>query len=227
MLDNLEFDTLLRLQRRLLYDVSGGGSPSLILCELAPLVTIGREGSLMHANLEENQPDGKPWPIRWVNRGGGAWLHLPGQLMICPILPLQKLSLSLKDFLDRLEGAIRGLLAEFELPDVACGPSRTILAGSRPIACLGAAVRSWVTYHGAVLNINPSLELFRRVRTGEQHQPMTSLVRECRRPVRPGHVRQRLVEYFQTAFGVARSVLFMEHPLLAPETRRHALVAPR
>lgn len=227
MLGALEFDALHHLQRRLVYEVAGGASPSLILCELTPLITIGREGSRFHIDLEDQQPDGRPWSIRWVNRGGGCWLHLRGQLVICPILPLRRLGLSVKDYLDRLGQTFAQLLHESGLPELAVQPTRTIHAASRPIACVGAAVRGWVTYHGAVLNVDPGLELYRRVRCGEREPPMTSLLRESRRPVRVAHVRERFVAHFQKVFGLERMVLFMEHPSLSREKRSHALVATR
>src|SRR5207237_5878872 len=87
--------------------------------------------------------------------------------------------------------------------------------GNRPIAAVGVAVRDWVTYYGAVLNISPPLEPFRWVRDARSGDgPMTSLERERRGPLRSSLVRERLVEHFAAAFGFTDTALFFNHRLL-------------
>jgi lipoyl(octanoyl) transferase len=83
------------------------------------------------------------------------------------------------------------------------------------IAEVGVAVRGWVAYFGAAFNVNPDLELFRRVKCGGPNEPpMTSVERERRGPLRPSLVRERLLEHFATRFGFARTTLFSDHPYL-------------
>ena len=49
LLGTVDFDALLRLQRRLHYEISGDrGQAALILCEHPPLITVGRHGSRAH-----------------------------------------------------------------------------------------------------------------------------------------------------------------------------------
>jgi len=72
-----------------------------------------------------------------------------------------------------------------------------------------------VAYFGAVLNINPDLFPFRMVRTAvNEKEPMTSLARERRGPLRPSLARERLLEHFTTAFPFQRTALFSNHPSL-------------
>ena len=52
------------------------------------------------------------WPVRWVNRGGGCVLHLPGQLAIYPILALDRLGLGLQAFLDHLHAVFADVFRE-------------------------------------------------------------------------------------------------------------------
>src|SRR5207248_360546 len=90
-----------------------------------------------------------------------------------------------------------------------------VWANGRLLAHVGVAVREWVTYFGATLNVHPDLEPFRRLQiTGPGEPPMTSLAREHRDPVRDAMVRQRLVEAFARHFGFARTSLFHTHPAL-------------
>jgi hypothetical protein len=74
---------------------------------------------------------------------------------------------------------------------------------------------SAVAYYGACFNLHPSLDAYRLVRCFPGTvEPMTSLERERRGPVRPSMVRERLVEHFRESFGFARVALFSDHPAL-------------
>src|SRR2546426_7889619 len=100
LLGLVEFEAALRLQRRLHYEVSGDRTQAgLILCEHPPLITVGRHGSHAHIGWQAEELRVRQWPIRWVNRGGGSWLHLPGQLAIYPIVPLDRLGLGVQAYL--------------------------------------------------------------------------------------------------------------------------------
>ena len=92
LLGTVDFEAALTLQRRLVYQISGERSlAALILCEHPPLITVGRKGSRAHILCGPEELCARRWPIRWVNRGGGCLLHLPGQLAVYPILPLDRL----------------------------------------------------------------------------------------------------------------------------------------
>src|SRR5262245_2663599 len=83
LLGSVDYGAMLRFQHRLVYEISGDRSRSLlILCEHPPLISVGREGSHEHIGFEPAELDAREWPVRWVNRGGGCLLHLPGQLAI-------------------------------------------------------------------------------------------------------------------------------------------------
>ena len=81
LLGTVDFEEMLQFQRRLVYEVSGDRwRAMLVLCEHGPLISVGREGSLEHIGFEPHELAAREWPVRWVNRGGGCLLHLPGQL---------------------------------------------------------------------------------------------------------------------------------------------------
>jgi lipoyl(octanoyl) transferase len=216
LLGPVEFEAALTLQRYLVYQVAGDrDSAALLCCEHAPLITVGRQGSRAHILCEPEELRARRWQVRWVNRGGGCLLHLPGQLAVYPILPLDRLGLGIQAYLDRLQGVLNALLDDFNI-SAGTRPGRPGLwVGGRPIAAVGLAVRQWVTYYGAVLNVNPDLEPFRRVRcVGGGEEPMTSLERERRGPLRPALVRERFLEHFAARFGFDRTSLFFDHPAL-------------
>jgi lipoyl(octanoyl) transferase len=227
LLGNVSFDAALALQRRLVYEISGDRDrAALVVCEHPPLVTVGRQGSATHIVCEPRELQARGWPVRWVNRGGGCMLHLPGQLAIHPILPLDRFGLGLQDYVDRLQQVLGDVLADFEVPGEVRRDWPGVWAGGRLIAGVGVAVCDWVSYYGAYLNINPLLLPFRHVRcAGAGGGPMTSLERERHRPVRASLVRERLLEHFATRFPVARTSLFSDHPSLSRKAGSDALAS--
>jgi lipoyl(octanoyl) transferase len=216
LLGAVDFEAALLLQRYLVYQVSGDRQgAALVLCEHPPLITVGRQGSRAHILCEPEELRSRRWQVRWVNRGGGCMLHQPGQLAIYPILPLDRLGLGVQTYLERLQEVLLAVLGDFSVRGETRPGQAGVWVNSRLIAGVGVAVRDWVSYYGAVLNVNPDLELFRRVRCGGgSEQPMTSLERERRGPPRPSLVRERLLEHFAARFHFERTSLFFNHPTL-------------
>jgi lipoyl(octanoyl) transferase len=229
LLGTVEFEAALALQRRLVYQVTGDpASAAFVLCEHPPVITVGRHGSRAHILAEPEELLARRWPVRWVNRGGGTLLHLPGQFAVYPILSLERLGLGVQAYLDRLHALLLALLDDFRVRGEVRPGQPGVWVGDRLIASVGVAVRSWVTYYGVALNVNPDLRPFRLVRCGgKDNGPMTSLERERRGPLRPSLVRERLLEHFTGQFTFARTSLFSDHPSLTRKASTDALATRR
>jgi lipoyl(octanoyl) transferase len=228
LLGTVDFEEMLRVQRRLVYDVAGDRDRAvLILCEHSQGISVGREGSREHIRCGPAELAARRWPVRWVNRGGGCVLHVPGQLAIYPIIALDRLGLGLQAYLDHLHAVIADVLREFDVTATSAAGRSGVWVGGRRIAHVGVAVNDWVAYFGATLNINPDMELLKRVTDGRNGElPVTSMERERRAPVRPATVRQRLVEAFGREFQLDRVSLFPSLPELTRQARIDA-VTPR
>jgi lipoyl(octanoyl) transferase len=219
LLGTLDFDEAQRLQRGLVFHIAEGGA-ALVLCEHPPLITIGRQGSPGHVRLGEEERLARSWPLRWVPRGGGVFLHLPGQLAVYPVLALSRLSLSVTAYLDGLHQVFVRLLDDFGVRGETRPGQAGVWVGNRLLAGVGVGVRGGVTTFGAVLNLDPDLTPFRLVQTGGPDDgPMTSLARERRGALRPALVRQRLIEHFADRFGFGRTDLVF-HPPARPGHQR-------
>ena len=227
LLGSLDFDELLRLQRRLAFHLSAGeGTGALILCEHPPLITVGRDGNLGDIHLTPDELTAQRWAVRWVPRGGGCILHLPGQLAVYPILALERLGLSIPAYLERLQQVLVAVLDDFGISGQSGADQAGVRVGNRLLSALGVGVRGGVSLFGAVFNINPDVTLFRFVHTGAASDgPMTSLARERKGPLRAALVRQRLLEHFAEGFGFGRTDLLFHPPdqpghqrLLTPST---------
>jgi lipoyl(octanoyl) transferase len=183
-----------------------------VLCEHPPLITVGRHGSPAHVRCDPEELRSRRWRVRWVNRGGGCLLHLPGQLLAYAVLALDRRRLGVAEHVGRLQGVARAVLDDFGVRTELRPGQGGVWAGGRLIAEVGVAVRDWVSYFGLALNVNPDLGPFRLVDNGGA--PMTSLERERHGPLRPAFVRQSLLEHFGEAFPFARTSVFFHHPLL-------------
>ncbi len=215
LLGTVAFDDLLALQRRLVYEISGQRSRGiLILCELSHQFSVGRAGSSANILYEPSELLARGWPVRWVNRGGGCLLHGPGQLVVIPIIALDELGLDLPRYLESLHQVLLTTCQEADTPATLHSDHCGVWSSDRLLAHVGVAVHDWVTYFGAAINIDPDLELFRKVHCDGHAEPMTSLARERRSPVRAAMIRQRLVEAFAEQFGFFRTSIFHNHPAL-------------
>ena len=218
LLGCLDFETFLALQRRLHYEITGDRRrAALILCEHPPIITVGRQGSRSHIRLETDDLRQRRWPIRWVQRRGGCVLHLPGQLAVCPILPLDRLCCGVPAYVQTLGATLADVMGDFSIRAPVRASDEGIWVGERMLAALGVSVRDWVSGFGAYVNLHPALDAYRCVGVA-----MTSLQRERRGPVRPSLVRERLIEHFQHRFGFGKVALFSDHPMLHGMTQRCA-----
>ncbi|MCI0456778.1 MAG: hypothetical protein L0Z62_07350, partial [Gemmataceae bacterium] len=127
--------------------------------------------------------------------------------------------------LARLHRAVVATLADFSVRAVTRPDRAGVWAAGRPVAGVGVAVRDWVTWYGAFLNVNPDLVPFRSVRSGPGEAPMTSLARERHGPVRMALVRQSLVGHLAYEFGFARPSVFFSHPTLDRHAHQRVEVA--
>jgi lipoyl(octanoyl) transferase len=224
LLGGLGFDSLLALQRRLVYDIAGDrDGAALVLCDHPTGITIGREGSAAHVRPNADDLAARGWPVEWVARGGGAMLHVPGQVACYPVLPLDALNLNPGRYVHELLGLALDLCRGFGVAAVPDPARPGVRVGGRRLIHIGVAVRDWVSSFGLVVNVNPDLAPFREVRCDGDPLPMTSLARESEHRVRVTTVRQRLVELIAARFGCARVSVFHNHPAALPRPTRHAI----
>ncbi|MFZ5830649.1 MAG: lipoyl(octanoyl) transferase LipB [Planctomycetota bacterium] len=217
LLGRIGFDVCLELQRRLIPQVAerDDGQVTLLLCEHPTVVTIGRGGSPAHVARESYLIRNRQIPVTWVNRGGGCLMHAVGQLAIYPLLPLRWHGLRPGVFLERLQTALIESLDELNVPSEPRAGRFGVWGRTGQLAALGVAVRNWVTYYGAYLNVTPPMGLFRLVESDpKERTAMSCLVTERRGPVRMPTVRAVLVRRLAEAFGCDRYHLYTGHPML-------------
>src|SRR5271155_2905507 len=89
LLGTVELEAALELQERLRREVAArtDAHGTILVCEHPPCVTVGREGSFSDVLVDREELVARKMQIRWLNRGGGTFAHLPGQLSVYVIVP--------------------------------------------------------------------------------------------------------------------------------------------
>src|ERR1700722_10746985 len=108
--------------------ISKTSDETLIVCEHPQVITIGR------APGSASEVFGTTIPIFEVSRGGRATLHLPGQVVVYPILDLNKRGKDLHAYMRLLEEAIINTLKDFRVEATRCeGKTGVWIDGKRKI----------------------------------------------------------------------------------------------
>ena len=176
---------------------------TLFFTEHEPVFTVGlRKGAAQHLLWDAATRARKG--IDWVpsNRGGDITYHGPGQIVAYPIVSLHQRK-DLHAYLRDLESVVIRTLTHFKLA-AARREGKTVIwiDNQRKICAIGVAVRSWVTYHGFALNLNPDLSHFEGiVPCGITDGGVTSLAAELQTPPTATAIKDRLAVEFEAVFA--------------------------
>ena len=184
-LQRLSFREAFRLQERLRDDciASGGRCSHLLMVEHPPTITLGRAAQSRDVLADRRRLAGLGVEVFETNRGGEATYHGPDQLVAYPIINLTTRGRDLHRYLRDLEGWLVRLCRSYGVEAHANSPHTGVWVGERKIASIGIAVRRWVSYLGAALNVSTDLSYYDLiVPCGLRGVTMTSMARECARP---------------------------------------------
>lgn len=224
LLGVVDFLEIQQIQRRLAYEQSERGGASLIICEHPPTISVGRQGSRMHIEPDDDELASMGVRVHWVSRGGGCALHLPGQLSYYLILPLEVFGLTPMRHVERLQRVILRVLDEFDLKGTARMNPPGVFLGSARVASLGVAVNRGIAYHGFTLNVAPYLGPFGLLsEPGVDGSPLrqTSMQARRQRPTSMSQAREALIRHTEEVFELDRHHLHTHHPQLRRKVLYH------
>jgi lipoate-protein ligase B len=193
------FELQQSLQQVVIQDRGGGGRQILLLVEHDPVITVTRRpGARDHVLADTAALARAGVDLVETNRGGDVTWHGPGQLVVYPILDLNRLGLRLHEYMRWLESCVLDVLSTFNLQGVRDDTATGVwIEGqpSRKIAALGVRVSRWVSMHGLALNVDPDLSHYDFiVPCGLHGRSVTSLARELGSAPPMGHVKALLVD---------------------------------
>jgi len=161
------------------------GSGTLIFVEHPHVYTLGKNGSENNLLIDHIQLQTKDAKFFRTDRGGDITYHGPGQIVGYPIFDLEKLRVSLKEYIHRLEEAIIMTVSQFGISgsrlDGATGVwlDTDKKGKARKICAIGVRASRYVTMHGFAFNVNTDLTYFNFINPcGFTDKGVTSLEKE-------------------------------------------------
>lgn len=225
-LGRMNYADALAIQRHMHAEVvaarEGDGHMALLLVEHdPPVITISRRpGARQHLIATDSQLAAAGVEVAETDRGGDITYHGPGQLVVYPILDLNRLRLRLASYMRFLEQIVIDVLARFGIEGVreaiATGvwvaqrgahglQSVGVSPHSAKICALGVRVSKWVSMHGLALNVTTNLDHFNLiVPCGLAGRSVTSMQRELgERSPGMDQVKSAMIDQFQSAVQCA------------------------
>lgn len=186
----------------------------IIFCSHPPVVTLGRK-------FDPSEIQGWTGETLEVARGGKSTYHGPSQLVCYPILNLSHEAFGRQRdigwYLRAVEGSIVRLLEDYGIPsegrafkkgeegtETAGGVETGVWVNGKKIASLGIGIRSWVTFHGAALNLTEDPAAFVGLRPcGFEASIMTNAERVSARKLDAADAAERWARYLTEELGRA------------------------
>ncbi len=228
LLGQVTVDDALYLQRRLAYEASGqpGRMAALLLCEHPLSVTIGRTGSRGQIAWDDDQLQRVGVRLQWVNRGGGCWVHLPGQLVAYSVYPLTDIDVG--RYRRTLVAVLRNVLNELVVDPVEFKRGGYVYCGGRLLAGWGIAVHRRIATYGFWINVSLCPEQFRILQLSPLRPVKATTVEALRaKPTPMARVREATVRHFTEAFKIEDYFVTAGDHLLNIRLRGDAAVTAR
>ncbi len=129
----------------------------LWLVEHPPVFTLGLNAKPKHLLAPGDIP------VVNVDRGGQVTYHGPGQIVLYPLLDLNRLKIGVRELVRRMEQAVIDLLAAHGIAAEGREDAPGVYVAGAKIAALGLRVRRGRSYHGLALNVDLDLAPFSRI----------------------------------------------------------------
>ncbi len=216
LLGTVDLDSALFLQERLVYEIGDRTDrySALLLCEHPPSITVGRSGSRAQIHADPSALASLRLDVRWISRGGGCLVHSPGQLAVYPVVPLDRLQLTVREYRERLIAAVLDVCAQLNVPAWPVEDAAGVAGRGGQFAVVGSAVKRGIAYQGLFLNVRPLLQLQRLVTIGNNGLRTASLESVRGRLTPMAVVRESLVRNLAARLGFADYHVMTGHPLL-------------
>jgi lipoyl(octanoyl) transferase len=204
------------LQSRLVAARASGSLPNdvVLVLEHPAVFTLGKRGGRENLLVPEETLAGHGIPIVQVERGGNITYHAPGQLVLYPIIHLERAGIKVVELVDRLEDVMIRTCAEWGIPAGRNPLNRGVWVGLKKIGAIGIAVRRGVSFHGMALNVAIDLAPFCWIQPcGLQGVGVTSMRAEAGQDIGTTEVRRLLAQHMQAVFGARLVPADLNHVL--------------
>lgn len=181
---------------------------TILLVEHPPVYTLGKSGHAENLLVDRTALERLGARFFHIDRGGDITFHGPGQLVVYPILDLERIGIGLRDYIDALEESVIRTAAEYGIAAGRIAGASGVWLGEkercpRKICAIGVRSSRYVTMHGMALNVTTDLRWFSRINPcGFTDRGVTSIGRETGREVPMDEVKGLVVKHLTEILNV-------------------------
>lgn len=200
-----DYTRALSLQRRIVAARKAGRwmQDVALVLEHFPVFTLGRNGGRENLVVSEEFLKQRSIQVVQIERGGNITFHGPGQLVVYPILDLNRSGLGVRAYVGGLEEAMIRTAADWGLDASGDDANRGVWIGGKKLGSIGVAVTRGISFHGLAFNVNLSLAPFSWINPcGIRDCRMTSLMVELSRKIPMAEVREAMAGHLADIFGI-------------------------
>lgn len=180
----------------------------IITCQHKHVITLGKSGDEGNILFPSGMLKFPNVEYLKIDRGGDVTYHGPGQLVVYPILDLEKFGIGLKEYIYKLEEAVIETLKKYNIESGRIKEYTGVWINNdkknaRKIAAIGVKSSRYVTMHGLAFNIKPDLNYFELIiPCGIKDKSVTSLENELGIEVDFDEVSNEFIRNFQKLLNV-------------------------
>ena len=156
-LGRVDYEPTWRRMQRLTEESTAETPEEIWFLEHPPVFTMG-----MNAKVEHLLAPGDI-PVVNIDRGGEVTFHGPGQLVVYPLIDLQRHRLGVRTLVEGIERAVIETVAQWGIEARGDRNAPGVYAQGRKLASIGLRIKRGRSYHGLSLNVAMDLEPFRRI----------------------------------------------------------------
>ena len=161
----------------------------IIFCEHPHVYTLGRNGNVSNMLIQEDRLKSLNATYYKTDRGGDITYHGFGQIVVYPIVDLDALHISLRQYVCNLEEAVIRTLMHYNLKTERAEGATGVwfdynTPSARKICAIGVRASHYVTMHGLAFNISTDLSYYNYINPcGFIDKGVTSLEKELGKSV--------------------------------------------
>ena len=198
-------------------DARDDSAGTILTVEHPPVYTLGKHGHRSNMLASEERLRALGADFYAIDRGGDITFHGDGQIVVYPILDLERLGIGLREYIDALEQSVIDTLAPYGIragrshgasgvwlgqgaeygPDgsTSAAESSATAGPLRKICAIGVRASRFVTMHGLALNVTTDLQWFNNINPcGFTDRGVTSMQRELGSAPAIDRVREELIQ---------------------------------
>lgn len=198
-----EFSNFYKLNNRLwLQRLANDITDSLIFVDHPHVVLVGNKGNEKEITVPNAMARREEIPLCHVDWDGDITYRGPGQLIIYPVIHLQRQGLTMKDINHKMENVFIHLLHQYGVKAHTFPQGGGIGVNGSKIAYIELEVRQKVTRFNMALNINPRLSLLRMLQIESKHvEGVTSMYYLLKKKIDVELLKMSFINHFQKEFG--------------------------